>query len=125
MHTPPSQLPPDEYSRLSQTPGYRILLMLSLAGDPPCHTQSHLQLTSQGSQLPPPRPPHCVASAQTPAGFVLKPLPAYSAQSNNFPKKPANRQLDGGGEVWGTGGSRENARQDSQLGLGLGDFSRP
>lgn len=78
---------------LSQTPGYRIPVMLRH-----CHTQSPPDPMSQRSQPSPPRPPYFVASAQTPAGFVLKSLPAYFAQSNNFPKKPSNRQLDGGGE---------------------------
>ena len=63
-----------------------------------------------------------MATTQTPAGFVLKSLPAYFAQSNNFPKKPSNRQLDGGGEGVGAPEDlgRMNAPRDSQLGLGVG-----
>lgn len=73
--------------------------MLGLGGDPLCHTQSTWTPHHGGGASPPlPRPPHFVASAQTPAGFVLKSLPAYFVQSNNFPRKPSNRQLDGGGE---------------------------
>lgn len=30
--------------------------------------------------------------------LCFKSLPAYFAQSNNFPQKPSSRQLDGGGE---------------------------
>lgn len=66
-------------------------------GDPPCLTQPHVAPTSQRSQTSLPGPPF-VALVQTPAGFVLKSLPAYFAQSNNFPQKPSSRQLDGGGE---------------------------
>ena len=64
-----------------------------------------------------------MASTQTPAGFVLKSLPAYFAQSNNFPKKPSNRQLDGGGE--GVGAPKDLGRmllETPSWGWGWGGF---
>lgn len=97
---------------------YTIPDVLRVVGDPPCRTQPHMDPTSQRSQPSPPRPPHFVASAQTPAGFVLKSLPAYFAQSNNFPEKPSNRQLDGGGG--GRGCRRIQGECSSRLPVGAG-----
>ena len=91
-HTP-SELHPHKYILLSQTSSYGTPAVLRVLGDPPYHT-----VTWTLPHRPPSPDLLTVASAQTPAGCVLKSLPACFAQSNNFPKNPSNRQLDGGGE---------------------------
>lgn len=50
--------------------------------------------------------------------LFLKSLPAYFAPSNNFPKKPSNRQLGGGGE--GAGAPEDPGRMLIRLPVGTG-----
>lgn len=94
--------------------------MLRWASDPPV-TQSHLELMSERSHPPHQDPSLCGIGPDT-SWFCFKNLFLLFAQSNNFPKKPSNRQLDGGGG--GVGAPEDLGRMLLRTPLGVGGGGR-